>query len=603
MTYCFAWKDKNDVYMIADSVSSSLVSNEVDEKECSSMGENYGLYNSYFIEETDVKIHVINNYAMAFAGNLEVFYQLKKQMDLMSDTLQLNEIIQYIKNYLSSSENSNQEVLLVSHNSTNKLFYINSKTHQEIDTFISIGSGKKIEGLDTSLNNFVGTLSLYNYDALEDIVRMKLSMTASLFQIISLKNNFLDYGVGGTITGVCIHETIEWADDFLYFFYDENLKDKKLINVLTRKNTLITGSDYSQQTKMFRLPDSDKKYSEHEIRKLKRYNIKNMSSHIPKYIIFYSFFYNVIHFYDTQRVTQTHFVKLLARRSNIEVKWEMFLDPDFIEYYLLAHKKNENDFLPDVYRVLGLESDYKSRQDLIDSTGNFEDVDYSYDDFDFPFETVKVDFKEIENYFNNTTLDDYENLVIINMNYFEKKINELIFFYKGLNLNFDYNNVLNRLYNFLNEQFDIEFRFMFFWTRESTLDNLIFEYEDRYIEEKHECELFINKLVHNYYTKENYFHLNKIVIVDDSAYYNELFSILPRYNHDVKEADIFIVRNLNHDTEVSHSPFYFSSDILFSKFSGASEEVLKLWSPDDYEIEEEKEFMLSYLNRTLEKND
>jgi hypothetical protein len=74
MTYCFAWKSNNEVYIVADTLTSSKSETSLDrEATLSSMGEIYGEYNSYFIAETNNKIYIKNNIIIAFSGNIDTF--------------------------------------------------------------------------------------------------------------------------------------------------------------------------------------------------------------------------------------------------------------------------------------------------------------------------------------------------------------------------------------------------------------------------------------------------------------------------------------------------------------------------------------------------
>ena len=594
MTYCFAWKSNNEVYMVADSVTSTKGSDFEFEADYSSMGEKYGEYNSYFVAETDIKIYIKENYIIAFSGDLKIFDEIKRNLDLMIGELVQSEIINYLKEILGDAE----IILSIMQEDSNKLFLLNKWRVQEITDFVSIGSGKNIEGLNDVMKNFSTTFPDFHDEDIVDLPRKKLSAATAYFQLISLKNNFLDYGVGGTVCGVCIYEKkIEWNDDLLYFFYDENFKNKKMINMLIRNNTILTGSDFTGLTKLFRLPGVDEDFDEVRMRKIYRTINKNISSHIPRYIVFYSKELNNIYFYDTHRKTQTKLVRMFQRRSNINVKWEIFTEPFLINNFLLK-SNNEMAFSPPFHYLEGLPTPYLSRDELIENTENIEDVEFEYDYFDYPLENIQIYVDDIERFFK-FRLEEYENLIIVNFNYLESKVVELRNFYKGLNVKFDSSNILKGLSKFLKREWEIDrFEILVFTNKYQFFYEKINELEMVLIKENKEFALFANKLLYNYYTDPKYFHLNKVILIDDSTYFNDLFEVLPDYNKNREETDIFMVKNQNRESKVLHAPFYYNADIIFSQLSGLSNEALGLWNPLEYTESELKEIQ-KYLNEKL----
>lgn len=594
MTYCFAWKSNNEVYMVADSVTSTKGSDFEVEADYSSMGEKYGEYNSYFVAETDIKIYIKENYIIAFSGDLKIFDEIKRNLDLMIGELGQNEIINYLKEILGDAE----IILTIMRGDYNELFLLNKWKVQEVTDFASIGSGKNIKDLNNTIKKFTTTFPSFDDENIVDIPRKKLSAATAYFQIISLKNNFLDFGVGGAVCGLCIYDKkIEWNDDLLYFLYDEKFQNKKLVNLLVRNNTILTGSDFTGLTKLFRLPDVDENFDEVKMRKIFRTINKNISSHIPRYIIFYSKELNNIYFYDTHRKTHTRLVRMYRRRSNINVRWEIFTDPYLINEFLLK-KNNDKDFAPPFHYLEGLPTPYLSRDKLIENTENIEDVDFEYDYFDYPLENIQINVGNIEGFFKYK-LEDYENLIVVNFDYLESKILELRNFYKGLNVQFDSSNILKGLNDFLKREWEIDkFEILVFTNKYQFFYEKINELEMILVNENKEFALFANKLLYNYYTDPKYFHLNKIIIIDDSSYFNELFEILPDYNRNREETDIFMVKNQNSESKVLHSPFYYNADIIFSQLSGLSNEALGFWSPSEY-TESELEEIRKYLNEQL----
>ncbi|QFF98813.1 hypothetical protein PB01_08185 [Psychrobacillus glaciei] len=595
MTYCFAWKADDEIYIVADSLTSSENNDLEVEADYSSMGEKYGEYNSRFVAETDIKIYIKDNYVIAFSGYLDTYEEIKSKLNLMVG-LPDDQIISYLMEIVSDGE----LILAIHQKDNNKLFVLNKREVKEITNYISIGSGRAIGMLDDLMKRFSKTFPDFKDETIDDKPRKKISAATAYLQMISLKNNFLEHGVGGTICGVCIYDNkIEWNDDLLYFFYDENFKNKKLINMIIRNNNILTGSDFTGLTKLFRFPEVDDKLDEVSMRKLVRSMHKNMSSHIPRYIVFYSTDLNNIYFYDTHRKTQTSLVRMFQRRSSGKIKWEIFTIPFLISNFLLQNN-NKEELAPPFHYLEGLPVPYESRDYLIENTENIEDIEFEYDYFDQPLENIQINI-DIEKYFK-FGLEDYENLIIVNFEYLEEKIIELRNFYKGLNIQFDSSKILKKLCEFLKKEWGVDkFEILVFSKNYQFFYEKIDDLELNLIKNKNEYSGFLIKLLHNYYVDHRYFHLNKIFIIDDSSDFNDLFEILPDYNKNREEADIFIIKNQNGESEVLYSPYHYNADILFSQLSGLSYEALGLWSPLEYS-EDELEGIRKYINEQIDNS-
>lgn len=595
MTYCFAWKTNNEVYIVADSLTSTKDSSIEYEADHSSLGEKYGEYNSYFVAETDIKIYRKENFIIAFSGDMEIYKEIKENLNLMVGQLTENEIINYLKGILEDAE----IIIVIMQNDTNELMLLNKREIKIVTDFVSIGSGKYIADLDNVMKNFSQTFPDFGDENIDDIQRKKISAATAHLQLVSIKNNFLENGVGGTICGVCIYDNkVEWNDDLLYFFYDKNFENKKLTNVLIRQNTILTGSDFTGLTKLFRLPEVNDKLDEVNIRKINRSMIKNISSHIPRYIVFFSIELNNIYFYDTHRKTQTRLVRMFQRRSNIEAKWDIFTDPYLVANFLLKYN-NEKDFSPNFNYLEGFSTEYALRNQLIDYTQNIGDIDFEYDYYDSPLENIEINI-EIDGYFK-MNLEEYENLIIINFDYLTNKILELRNYYKGLDVQFDSSEILINLCIFLKREWGLDkFEILAFSNSHQLFYRKVDGLELTLTENRKEFYLFANKLLHNYYTNQNYFHLNKIFIIDDSPNFNGIFEILPEYNKEKAEADILIIKNQSDDSEVLHEPYYYNADIIFSQLAGLTNEALGLWSPGEYS-EKELEAIRVYLNKQMKE--
>ncbi|MEK4715820.1 hypothetical protein [Sporosarcina sp. FSL K6-5500] len=595
MTYCFAWKSNNEIYIVADSLTSSENSNLEIEADYSSMGEKYGEYNSRFITEWDTKIYVKENFVIAFSGYVDTYEEIKRHLDSMVGQLPYNQIISYLQEIISEAE----VILAVQQKENNKLFVVNKREFKEIKHYISIGSGRTIADLDNLMIGFSNTFPDFKEENIDDEPRKKISAATAYLQMLSLKHNFLEFGVGGTVCGICIYDNkIVWNDDLLYFLYDENFENKKLINMIIRNNSILTGSDFTGLTKLFGIPEVDTDLDEVQTRKLLRSMHKNMASYIPRYIVFFSFELNNIYFYDTHRKTQTRLVRMFQRRSKGETKCELFTMPFLISEFLLKNN-NKDDLMIPFHYLEGLPTPYLSRDHLIENTENIEDVEFEYDYFDRPLENIRINM-EIDKYFKSG-LDEYENLVVINFEYFEGKIIELRNFYKGLNIQYDSSKLLKNVCAFLKKEWDLDkFEILVFSKNYQFFYEKVDELELILIRNKNEFSGFLNKLLHSYYTDHRYFHLNKIFIIDDSSDFNDLFEIMPDYNKNREEADIFMIKNQNNESRVLHAPYYYNADIIFSQLSGLSNEALGLWSPSEYS-KDELEDIKEYLNERIGK--
>ncbi|PGW27106.1 hypothetical protein [Bacillus cereus] len=586
MTYCFGWKSDDEVYIVADSLTSAKLESAFErEATLSSMGEIYGKYNSNFISETDTKIYIRGKIVVAFSGEMDTFKEVKSYIELMEDCLSFEEIMKYLTGIIYESE-----LIVGLKCENNKLYHLNSRGYKEIEKYIAIGSGSCVPDLNNLMQEFIVTYPDPGYEP-----RKRLSAATAYLQILSIKNNFLEYGVGGTFCGVCIHKEIEWNDDLLYFFYDENFESKKLINVIIRKNIILTGSDFTGLSKGFNYEQMD----EIESRKMYRFIHKCISSYTPRYIIFYSSGFNNIYFCDINKCKHTMLIRMFQRRGKKAAKNELFTSPILLKEFLLKNKNDEKFIIPFNYLDTS-PVNYMTRDQLIENVDNIWDVDFEYENFDYPLENITVPI-EINDIFK-CKLENYENIIIVNFEYLKSKISELRNFYNGLNVHFDSSKILMGVCERLAKDFDINNLkillfsniFEFFYDGIENLEIYINKVDCNY-------ELFTKTLLLNYYKNNKYYHLNKIFIIDDSPYLNEIFEILPDYNKDREEADIFMIRNQNEESQVKYSPFYYNADILICNIAGLSKEALAWWDPIDT-LNDELKGIAEYLNLQIEKS-
>ena len=587
MTYCVAWKSNEEVYIIADSLTSSRYKDAFDnESPFSSMGESYGEYDNNYIGETDTKIYFQDNIVVAFSGVIDIFPDIKEKIMLLGH----NTCVDIIMNNLQEVVGDADLIVGIKTEENNKLYHLNKLEYIEVDDFIAVGSGSDI----TDLNNLMKEFSCMDTDP-DYEPRKKISAAVAYIQMLSLKNNYLKHGVGGTFCGVYIDSEIEWNDDFLYFLYDEAFEKKSLINVIVRKGTLLTGSDFTGLTKLFKYES----LSEDELRKMLRFMHKCIASYIPRYVIFYSFEMNNIYFCDIYNQTHTVFLKIFQRRGKIESKVEVYTSPYLNENYLMKNKNDENMIIP--FNYLDMFSvPYIPRDKLLDNVENIFDVDYTYDNFDFPLENVAAPIEVGK--LLKSEISQYENILIVNAEYLESKIRELSEFYNGINIDFDYSKILKGICNKLKEDRGVKgFKVLFFTDREQLASNLLDDTEIYINKSNYNFKSFTLSILLEYYKNPLYYHMDKIVILNDSADFNILFEVLPDYNRILNEADIFLIKNQNFESEVLYSPYYYNADTLIPSVVGLPNEAYGLWYPQGMS-EDEKAGIAYYLNSQIDNS-
>ncbi|KMK76742.1 hypothetical protein AB990_07445, partial [Alkalihalobacillus pseudalcaliphilus] len=260
---------------------------------------------------------------------------------------------------------------------------------------------------------------------------------------------------------------------------------------------------------------------------------------------------------------------------------------------------NEKFIIPFEYLDDILPVDYTPRDKLIEEVVNIGDVDFEYDNFDYPLENIHNSI-EISNVFNSQ-LDEYENVLIINFNFLESKILELKNFYNGLDISFDSSKILRGICDRIKNELGIDNikillfsnRYEFFIDKIPGLELYLNGVDSNF-------KLFCISFLFNYYLDDKYYHLNKIIIFDDSSNLNDIFEILPDYNSDRNEADIFMIRNQNSESQVSFSPYYYNADRLISEIVGLSDEAMGLWDPTAPKKELSK--LAEYLNLQIESS-
>ncbi|MBO2945613.1 hypothetical protein JJQ72_16665 [Paenibacillus sp. F411] len=535
-------------------------------------------------------------------GKVEYSKDIIEQIELQLSYFDIEEILQNISN--SFSHAAEFELLVAKKKaSSNMLFYVTPSSFERIDEAKSIGSGNKITQLTDTLLNFTK-----GFDFKEDDPKTVLSKMVAFLQIIIYKNGFLEYGVGGTVCGACLEEEIIWNDDLFYLFYERNFEDRVTLNVSVREDVLLTGSDFNETNKIFgSLTTNKDSFKRHNIiRKL----LKILNTTPPRFIVFYSKFYNCIYFNDTNRrnITSIGF-RYLKRGSQIKVAF--INNPDLV-LQLCSHQSDEKINIP-VFYIKSFQLPYISREDLLNMY-NIEDVMDMNETYDFDLDEIDINIPN--NLIRSINIDKFaeiDDVLIIDFQYLFTKIKERLDHYKGLNIKLNASNISKAFTKFMGR-----------YTAENSLKQYIIYYsngEDYIIDGENILTNFISSIenvisfefsndnyylgvvantsifLKEYYVNEKYFGIDKICKVLDNTPINQILELLPTSNYNPEETDLILIRNHKYETNIKVPIVYYVVDYLIDDMFNITQDNALLW--DSYKGTEEEELIKYMINDTL----
>ncbi|WP_256816425.1 hypothetical protein [Cytobacillus sp. Bac17] len=504
----------------------------------------------------------------------------------------LQEITDIFKSICSSFNNSALFELLVACeiNGENQLFHVTPNKYEIVNSK-SIGSGSSIPQLTSTLSNFT-----LGFDFNEDDSRAILSKMVAFLQVIIFKNGFLDYGVGGTVCGACLEKEVIWNDDILYFFYAANVVDKNTLNVFIRDEFVLTGSDFTDVNKLFAtlLPTKNKSIDGTFIRKVN----KIISTGRPRYIVFYSKVYNCMYFCDLKNELQTNIVRIYYKRGR-PTNIELLINPNFSRD-ICSRESIERINIP-VFYVDVKKAPPLSREEALGYINNLDDVHDKDKIYDIDLNEYKIVIcNRID--IDPIYLNKLSKLVLIDFEFLFKSFKKRYFHFIDLNL--DISNIyvldaLNKYIYALNNE-NIDNNFLIFYSNENSykfnnidllklfraqITNASWYNFDR---KNYALNVYSNtcKLLQDYYLNEDYFGLNKLILVMDNKELNEILSLMPAYNWDPMEADIILIKSHKLETKIKEPITYYIIDQIIDEMFNISPYNSSLWDSykgTDYE--------------------
>lgn len=247
MTYCLAWKDKNEIYIAGESLITG--NNQYTTNIRSSFGEHYNNVNSKEdgVEENAIKINQISNKLfLAYAGDvseaIEVSNMLKEAIEVYELTIELA-----LQNVLKNSSPCKETELILGYytkdNEAKLISYINGVIKET--EFVEIGSGIENKNLTLGISNFLNFMK--NESNYFGEPEKKLTTFLAVCQFYTTGINLIDKGVGGIFYGAYLNKNgIFWAEDTSYYYYRDNIYNSSFTTILRRDNLYFVNSSYSQ---------------------------------------------------------------------------------------------------------------------------------------------------------------------------------------------------------------------------------------------------------------------------------------------------------------------------------------------------------------------
>lgn len=361
ITYCIAWKDKKNVFIVADSaVSSTDNTNEI---ESTSFGDLHEKKGDYYVFEGAFKMQTINNsFLISYAGNMmhidEVYDLLHLQL---TAGIEIETAFQYIANSISYKDID----IIVGYidNGLPKLFHYDGTNCFEKE-FVQIGSGVSKESWTFRNEFLLNENKNHRTSATQALTSMIVVM-----QIYSLKERIIDIGVGGLIFGARIDsEGIHWCKDLTYYIYNSSLMDYQLITVLERNNNVHVLSGFNSKHIVFSSKDNALTNNELE----DNYS-ESLHESRTEYFVFASMFNPSVILLQINMEIHNEYFRMYYCRDGIYTHYRFIFTPELIGLI------NGDSFLKDELVFFQWEYaralNYKSRKDVIIENGHQEVVE------------------------------------------------------------------------------------------------------------------------------------------------------------------------------------------------------------------------------------
>lgn len=589
MTLGVAWKKEGSVYLICDSVS-SYFENDEESTSVTSFGEREGRYGNTFSVKEDIKklITLNENGYVSFAGDdveeaLEIIERLKLNLEYKSS---IEECIESEKISSQTSEIIFNEFLIILKDSGEpKIYYFNTSeyTVEIIEEFKMIGSSQRISGFENELHSYIDELKL-NKDE-----EMLFVDVLSSIQCASISNfeNFLTEGVGGHFVGGYItnENIVKCIPDLFYLFEDK----QNHVAIIARGNDTVLYSSFENRTLIYNESPRKNNLNKSQI---EEYILKKIYTNIPSYVVRYDRERNVKHSYfiDKKSLVNGFYyrqIRLGHVSTNIYYKFDEALEELFENDINLNDirllPKSKVFILPELDLV---SSSYMIEEEVpenVELPKTFGDARY----FDFPFEMI------IPNIFGISGLEQlldkkiksFENIILIDGDFFEKILMERVQTINTMmkEIRFDLESIIYRISNIASKNID-DYIFILSGDEKkygSLFNDLIVEWNKmgNFFTLNYNIEYCIFDLIKSYYSNEEYFHVDKLIIISDCEEASSGLSIAPFNNRysgydDYSKLDIILGRNYNGETNMDGRFSYFVLDLdLWSGFGLDSNEI------------------------------
>ena len=569
MTYCAAWKKDDKVFLVSD----TAISNEKKESEydIGSFGERFGIYDNYSVKESKIKIVKVNEkIAIAFSG---IVKNAKEAINSFLINIEFNSIEKSLKKLEESNENSDFELIIISSEEKNCIYYFNGLKVIEINDYVDIGSGKDKEYFSKNISYYINSPNKlielnrddlllrrnYDFDAEEHLVDV-----LAYIQTLSLSDNLIEFGAGGLFFGLYIENEIKWCRDLLYYIYDDSLSSFRTVSVNERLGMVFSYSDYNR---IFRCYSNDiSEYGEIVGNKYLQKSIyKSLVESFSDYVILYNKSSSNIIVNKINKWPYNTFFKIWLKRNEDNTKYAFAFS-----YYYEILKEFIDDMNGDVklYNIACPKEYFTPREDYV---GQFtiDDVDDIEVEYDYDLRSLDVEYKGINEfiYMMDKNVCEQHNIVIIDYRYlFDtilEKYNEYNFAQINLkNLNLE--SLITTCFRNIIASSDFE-RYGFYIIKDKndpciindfSIYDWICSYNNCKIHEslnsksKVALSKFTFEAIKKYYFDERYFGIDKLIICCDNIEINEVLSYAPKKNVESENPDIFLIRNFNHDTNI-----------------------------------------------------
>ncbi|MGP1906803.1 hypothetical protein ACTSEZ_01440 [Metabacillus sp. JX24] len=568
MTYCAAWKKHGKVFLVADSVTSTL--NKLDSNNSiSSFGEVEGLYSNYWTQETSQKIVKINDFlAVAYSCEdetvvLEAISYLK-----YVDQMPLPAILQMICN----SYNKGFDLIVISKiDNVNKIYHLHNASYKEIDEFVDIGSGKSIPNLSKSFKEIIA-----NYgEPHQSNYGIYLSDILSTIQCISIKNDFIKCGVGGMFFGIYLDHDLEWSRDMLYHITHGG-KNKNLVSVICRNNTIYYASSFNEEFRYFF--DSFIKEKVKENPYLLEAIVKTINTVVPHYLIYFDKQYNSRVMVIIKGYSSTDGIKFWIKRRSNEVNYAILTSPLITRY--LEDGSASNDFVPSRYIVDSPKTPFVRREEFINQL-NLEEVVRDLDQiYDLDFQYINIIGEAAIDEVIPQHISNYRNIVVIDGKYLDTLINEKTPYYKQINENISLTlePIVSKFSNEIASDIFEDYAIFILVTDKVSeyLNTVLFDewkncYSNLFIikdPNPHYLSVNVFSIVKSYYLNESFFHIDKLILYCDDEDVDGILQLVPQSNFEMENVDIILIREINGLTKMDGRFRYTVADYMIGAMFG-----------------------------------